>query len=355
MYQLGRDSFNPLANTDHKKAYHRLFQIERFFSRIGRPLIDSAFYGVLVRDTAVEEGRAKEQRVQISKWAHALRTRLAPISIMLREKNYDLVTRYTALLSQAIHALTEFPELERIEKTLKGYYIAEHYTPNPDSSFVSADGSSTPSVMIDSLEAFIGVSIHALVSKVVIGTEKFGTFFDRFHISKEEFEPKLRRILNEPITSENWNEVTDLLRQCNIDIEIRANKGLIENYEPFVHLKDSNGKVKLHVGMFIMFILDELLSNAAKHAQPVGGHAWMQAYFILEGKHNDAYCRLEVSNSGRDVMGVNEGSREREVSSGMNFCQMIANALNAGEYNRAVQTENDSLEASYVFPVIFNE
>jgi hypothetical protein len=358
MYELGPDSFDPFKKTKvYKKAYNRLFQIVRFFSRVGRPLIDSAFYGVLVRDKAVKEGRATEQKVQISKWAHALRTRLAPIQIMLKENDIDLATRYIGLLSQAIHALTEFPELERISdtnRTLKEYYTDLDYTPSTDIYFTYIDGANDPSLFIDSMESFIGISIHALVSKIVIGAERFGRFFKHFGISKEEFHPQLKEILSNKITGENWNEVTNLLSKCNINIAIRTDKRLTENYKPFVVLWDGNN-VKLHVGMFVMFLLDELLSNAVKHAQRINGHAWMRADFILQGEYDDACCRLEISNSSTEDKGLEEGSLERTVGSGMNFCKMIAAALNAGEYQQAQQIGNDRVKATYEFPVIFTE
>jgi len=357
---------SPGGDNDQAAAYldqlhTRLFFIASFFSRIGRPFIDSAYYGTLVRDAEREKaeahGRAKEEEIQITKWAHALRTRLVPLEILLNKGKTDLAATNLKLLYDAIDTLTELPELNEIGGDLSQYCQARGLTKSQFTHFERSDD--VPKPTIDSFHSFLGVPIQAVLAKIVSDSEKFGTFFDRFGVDKDIWKPKLLDIVTKRITAKTWSEVTSTLHACNVQIEIEGKDAKIDNYDPCLTLIGEDGRPRLNVGMFIIMLIDELLSNAIKHSDLLEDDskkttpAYVRARFTLTGRSNDALCCLELVNQSNLPVGLDTDSPARRVGSGMKFLKMIAEAMNVGLYEPAHFVPPNMVRARYSFPVIF--
>lgn len=300
----------------------------------------SYIYKAYIRLLQQQAQKNVESENQISRWAHALRTRLTSVRYLLESREMELAQKSLGFLSETIHALTEFPEIASITKETSWSEYCEEYKLIPDHK------------NFQTIEDFFGKSIHAVVSKIAEATDKYGTFDRRFQVSQEDFE-KLKTISLIDITSNNFDDVIRILGKCGIEVSI-LKSNINCTYKPLYSWSSPNREV--HIGIFILFVLDELLSNAIKHAQKtINQSAKVKIEFILSGKFDKAECKVNVTNVSTEVNGLKENSRQRSSGSGMAFCKQIAKAINVGEYIEAHPKGTEQVVASFVFPVIYEE
>lgn len=258
-------------------AYERLFRTERFFVRVGRPMIDSAFYGILVGDSLHREGRAE----QVDNWAHALQTKLALLQMLydrlstessgvsevtVKKELWQNMGGSLLSLRRTINALSYY---KRVREFLESNRKTLPTLRDGDDADFAASNRGIGHILLD--------AFHLMAAKVSLGDSKYGDLhqrlpsFGRACINGRLPPLTTRRGEEYPVTSE---ELQDFLPS---DGSVRFIPDLPEgtslsNFEVWkqVDLKTGGEPIKFRYDTVVGVVIDELLSNACKHVNKVG-------------------------------------------------------------------------------------
>jgi hypothetical protein len=292
MSEFGLSAFDA-PGADHEKvyaeAYQRLFRMERFFVRIGRPMIDSAFYGILVRDTLYREGRAE----QVDNWAHALQTKLAllqmlydklsadsrgALEVKVKKELWQNMGGSLLSLRRTINALSYYKRVKEFlkanKKTLPTLRDGENVT-------FRASNRGIGHILLD--------AFHLMAAKVSLGDSKYGDLEERL----PSFRLACLKAILPPLMTNNdedypitFKELADFLPA---DGSVRFIQHLPEgtslsNFEAWkqVELNPGGDPIKFRYDAMVGVVLDEMLSNACKHVNKVGKVGQEEANITIE-------------------------------------------------------------------------
>lgn len=376
MQEMRITGFDPadVKQTKFVEAHRRLFRTERVFVRIARPLIDAAFYGVLIRDSAHMEGRAE----QVESWAHALQTKLALLQVFYDRLSAQLSANETVAVKQEFWT-NMGDALRSIRRTINAlsYY-------NRVREFLSRLNESFITLRLDPVKAKYKPSnrglgnlfldaFHLMAAKVRLADQKYGDLRTRL----PNFKVACDRNVLPPLTTQYNTEYAATYAQLReflpsdgsvqFKLSLPENTSL-DNFEVWEEIElRAADPIRFYYDTVVGVVIDEMISNACKHVNEVEGGARIVLDLSVEMADNApsdlGWATLKIINTAafeRSRVDIPEGRSLLELKRGKGlglfFNHELSRTLTGDATNFSVRVLSDlrHVESTFRFPVTYS-